>query len=344
MIHHIEISEFVKLHKTMPVLDVRSPGEFQQGHIPAAISFPLFDDVERKIVGTIYKQQGRDLAILKGLDITGVKLSGFVKQAKIIAPGNKVLMHCWRGGMRSDSLAWLLSTAGFNVFVLKGGYRAFRRHISANWEKADNIIILSGKTGSGKTDILHHMNDSGRQVLDLEHFAHHKGSSFGAIGELPQPTSEQFENDLAVMWQTFDHDRPVWFEDESRTIGKVFIPEKLYHKMLQAKIVCIEIPKNLRVERLIADYARYPKAELIAAITRITRRIGGQNAKSAVNALEKDDYRTAVEIVLDYYDKAYTYDLTKKVKENIFMLNLKTADASENAASINTFCKTNRLI
>lgn len=344
MIHHIEINGFLKMHKSVPLLDVRSPGEFQQGHIPAAISFPLFDDEERRIVGTLYKQQGRDQAILKGLDIAGRKLSGFVKQATKLAPGKKVMLHCWRGGMRSDSMAWLLSTAGFEVFILKGGYRTYRRHISAKWEKADNIIILSGKTGSGKTDILHQLKKCGHQVLDLEYFAHHKGSSFGAIGELPQPSSEQFENDLADQWQTFDENRPVWIEDESRTIGKVFIPEKLYRKMYQAKIICIEIPANLRVERLIADYAIYPKEQLIAAINRITRKLGGQNAKSAVIALEQDDYRTAVEIVLGYYDKAYTYDLTKKINENIFLLHLEIADASKNAASINTFYNANHLI
>jgi tRNA 2-selenouridine synthase len=337
MIHHIEINEFYSLRKTLPVLDVRSPGEFMQGHIPNAINLPLFDDDERKTVGTIYKHHGRDPAIIKGLDFAGKKLSGYVKQAKKSAPGKKTLMHCWRGGMRSESMAWLLSTAGFEVFILKGGYKAYRKYNSTLWDETDNIIILSGKTGSGKTEILRHFQFLEWQALDLEHFAHHKGSSFGAIGELPQPTSEQFENDLADEWRQFDQNNLVWIEDESRTIGKVFIPENLYERMKDAKVICIEIPHKLRVERLIADYAKYPKTHLVEAINRITRRIGGQNAKRAINALENEDYHTAVEIILDYYDKAYTYDLTKKTHKNIIKINLETDDAKRNAETIKAF-------
>lgn len=344
MIHLIDIVEFNQLRKSLPVIDVRSPGEFACGHIPAAFNLPLFDDEERKIVGITYKQQGREPAILKGLDLVGNKLSSFVKQTRKIAPGRKLLIHCWRGGMRSEGMAWLLSLAGFDVKVLKGGYKIYRRFNSVLWEKAVKIIIISGKTGSGKTEILQFLKQQGQQVLDLEHYAHHKGSAFGSIGETPQPNSEQFENDLAEIWQQFDFMQPVWLEDESRMIGRVFIPEKLYLKMCSAIVVSLDMSKELRIGRLIGDYAKFPKPLLVGSIEKISRRLGGQNMKTAVNAIEQDDYATAIDIVLSYYDKAYCYDLTKKIKESTFILPVETADSETNAKAILDFCKSHQLI
>ncbi|MBE0638315.1 MAG: tRNA 2-selenouridine(34) synthase MnmH [Bacteroidales bacterium] len=344
MIHPVDIAEFKRLRKSLPAVDVRSPGEFTVGHIPDAFNLPLFDDEERKAVGITYKQQGREPAILKGLDLVGCKLSGFVKQARKIAPGRKLLLHCWRGGMRSEGMAWLLSTAGFEVNVLKGGYKAYRRFNSRFWEKASKMIILSGKTGSGKTEILHVLQHLGHQVLDLERFAHHKGSAFGAIGEVDQPNSEQFENDLAEVWQLFDFQKPIWIEDESRMIGRVFIPEILHFKMSKASVISLEMPKKLRIERLIDDYAKYPKPLLIHSIEKISRRLGGQNMKTAVNAIGQDDFGTAIDIVLDYYDKAYCYDLTKKVKDKTFTVPVQTADAEANAREVIDFCNKYQLI
>jgi tRNA 2-selenouridine synthase len=344
MTRSIDIVEFNQLRQTLPVVDVRSPGEFAGGHIPNAFNLPLFDDEERKIVGIAYKQNGKEPAMLKGLDLVGSKLSGFVKQSRKIAPGRKLLMHCWRGGMRSEGLAWLLAMAGFDVGVLKGGYKAYRRFNSNLWDKAEKIIIVSGKTGSGKTEILHVLQKQGHQVLDLEHYAHHKGSAFGAIGEEPQPNSEQFENDLAEIWLKLDLSQPVWIEDESRMIGRVFIPEKLHEDMSRATVISIEMSRQLRIERLIGDYTRYPKPLLISSIEKISRRLGGQNLKTAVNAIEQDDYATAIDIVLNYYDKAYCYDLTKKIKENTFVLPTETAEAEANALEVLDFCKKQQLI
>lgn len=344
MIQPIDIVGFNELRKTLPVLDVRSPGEYEKGHIPQAVNLPLFDDEERKTVGTIYKQQSREAAVLKALDLVGSKLSGFVKQARKVAPGHKLLMHCWRGGMRSEGMAWLLSMAGFDVSVLKGGYKAYRHFNNNQWGKAKKIIILSGQTGSGKTEILRVLQQKGEQVLDLEYFAHHKGSAFGAIGETDQPNSEQFENDLAEVWQQFDLQQPIWIEDESRMIGRVFIPEKLHIEMSRAIVLSIEMPKHLRIGRLIGDYAKYPKTLLIQSIEKISRRLGGQHAKTTVSAIEQDDFATAIDLVLTYYDKAYCYDLTKKIKENTFTLPVETADAETNAAEVLHFCKTNQLI
>ncbi|MEE4176154.1 MAG: tRNA 2-selenouridine(34) synthase MnmH [Bacteroides sp.] len=331
MIKTIDISEFLSLKADVPVLDVRSPSEFSQGHIPGANNLPLFDDEERKVVGTLYKKSGREAAILEGLDFAGRKLRNFVKQAKKAAPGKKLLMHCWRGGMRSESMAWLLNLAGFDVYLLKGGYKAYRRHVLSLWEKPARIMILSGKTGTGKTEILKHMQELGQQVIDLEGIAHHKGSAFGAIGESPQPSSEQFENELADQWTKIDHSLPVWLEDESHTIGRVFIPHKLYQQMHQAQVIRLEMPKNLRVKRLIEDYAGFEKVLLVQSIEKIQRKLGGQNARTAIEALHQDDFETAIAIVLDYYDKAYTFDLGKRKPEQFQHFETHTEQAQENA-------------
>jgi tRNA 2-selenouridine synthase len=323
----------------MPVVDVRSPAEYAQGHIPGALNMPLFTDEERKIVGTTYKQQGRKEAIVKGLDFAGRKLSGFVLQANTHAPDQNIILYCWRGGMRSESMAWLLSLAGFDVYLLENGYKAFRRYCFAIWEKADNLIVLSGKTGCGKTDILLSLKKSGCQVIDLEGLAGHRGSAFGAIGKPPQPTNEQFENLLALEWQQMDWQKPVWVEDESRRIGSVFLPEKLFQMKYKSMVIELDISKSIRIQRLIADYASYPKELLLKSTEKIERKLGGQHAKTASEAIQLDDFETAVDIILTYYDKAYEYDILQHHPNNIFKLEINTGNARENAQHILDFMK-----
>lgn len=327
----IEIEEFLSLRQQMPVFDVRSPAEFTDGHIPGAFNLPLFDNDERKIVGTIYKKSGREAAIFEGLGFVGKKMQWYIKEARKHAPGKKLLIHCWRGGMRSESLAWLLQTAGFEVFVLNGGYKSYRQFIRMGWERPAIIHVVSGKTGSGKTEILHHLQSMEQQVLDLEGLAHHKGSAFGAIGELPQPTNEQFENDLADHWLNLDFNLPIWLEDESHYIGGVFIPEPLFVQKQNGKIFCVEIPHDQRIQRLIKDYASFPKDLLVSSIEKISRRLGGQHAKAAVEAIEQDDFATAIDIVLFYYDKTYAHGLSQKIPSRINYVHCPGADALENA-------------
>lgn len=344
MLQNLDFTRFNDLRKILPVLDTRSEAEYAAGHIPGSFNLPLFDDEERKVVGTMYKQSGKDEAVLQGLDFAGKKLSFYVKQAMQIAPQRNVLMHCWRGGMRSSSLGWLLSLAGFEVHLLLGGYKAYRQFIRKEWLKDQEIIILAGKTGTGKTEILHHLQRSDQQIIDLEHFAHHKGSAFGSLGEMQQPTIEQFENDVADAWSVISASKPVWLEDESKAIGKVFIPDNLHQRMKKARVICLDVPKKLRIERLTKEYTGYPKEMLIQSILKIHRRLGGQNAKLAISAVEQDDFATAIHIVLHYYDKAYEYDLTLKVQDRLHLLPVSTADAGENAAEVLSFCRKNQLI
>jgi tRNA 2-selenouridine synthase len=289
---------------------VRAPKEYKQGHIPQAVSMPLFTDEERAIIGTLYKQIGRDTAVEKGLELVGPKLASFVSQAKEFAPDKRIVVHCWRGGMRSGSMAWLLSMAGFRVYLLEGGYKAFRKYFLNILEVGlPHLKVLGGPTGAGKTDLLLEMQAQGIQVIDLEGLAHHKGSSFGAINQAPQPTTEQFENELFIKLSEFDLSQPIWLEDESKLIGTVHLPNALYKQMQQVPVYVLNISLEERIDRLVADYTHCEKHLLEEALLRIKKRVGPQNVKAAQEALALNDFRTVAEIVLQYYDKAYAYGL-----------------------------------
>ncbi|MFN3940651.1 MAG: tRNA 2-selenouridine(34) synthase MnmH, partial [Chitinophagales bacterium] len=208
----------------MPLIDVRSPAEYAHAHIPGAVNMPLLSDAERKQTGIAYKREGQEAAIKLGLDLVGVKLSRFVAEAKNIAMNNAVALHCWRGGMRSKSMAILFDFAGIRTYVIKGGYKSFRRLAKKYFDMPYSMLILGGNTGSGKTEVLHALQMAGEQVIDLEALAHHKGSAFGALGEETQPTTEQFENDLFYALRKCNLQKHIWLEDESHLIGTVFIP------------------------------------------------------------------------------------------------------------------------
>ncbi len=323
------------------MLDARAPKEFEIGHIPVARSFPIFSDEERAKVGTAYKQQGHDPAVLIGLDLFGPKMSKFVKQATKLAPEKEVLVHCWRGGMRSGAMAWLLDFSGFKVYLLQGGYKAYRQHIHQQFEKPRKLLILSGFTGSGKTDLLPYLQQ--QQVIDLEGLANHKGSAFGSIGMDPQPSTEHFENLLGTeLLKLNDSNAPIWLEDESITIGRAQLPKSLFDQMQHAPTIVLQIPRQLRVQKLADEYCRTDKTLLEAAILKIKKRLGGLATKEALEAIETDNMEKMVEIALAYYDKAYTFELAKK--QHVLQLELQSIDPEENAAKVLAFAKQHQLI
>lgn len=290
------------------LLDVRSPKEYTTGKLPGARSLPLFTDEERARVGTLYKQDSPDSALLEGLDIAGGKMRWLVEEARRLAPDNKVVVHCWRGGQRSGSVAWLLERAGFDVYQLTGGYKAARKHIRTYLAQDNHCLqVLSGPTGSGKTPVLLAMQAQGANVIDMEGLANHKGSSFGAIGEDPQPTSEEFENQLYAAFRAIPEGEPVWLEDESRLIGHVYLPDEFYDRLAAAPVTLLEQPTDWRVDRLVKLYGSYPREPLAAAFTRLRKKLGGQHLNAALAALENNDLATACRIALVYYDKAYAH-------------------------------------
>lgn len=294
------------------ILDVRSPGEYQQGHIPGAVSFPLFTNEERARVGTCYKQQGREQAVELGLEIVAPKSVGLVKRAKELAIDRQVRIHCWRGGMRSESVAWLLRLAGLDVAVLTGGYKTFRRWALTTLELPRTILILGGMTGTGKTAILAALNNQGEQVLDLEDLANHRGSSYGNLGLPEQPTTEQFENLIAVQWSRFNPAQPIWIEAESKRIGVCRVPENLFSQMEQSPVLEITRSRPERLQILVDLYGNADRQELIAATDRLRKRLGGLRTQAALTFLAQDKLTEACDVVLDYYDKTYTYDLRRR--------------------------------
>src|SRR4030066_383450 len=214
-----DIATFLRLAETIPVIDVRTPSEFNTGHIPGASNIPLFEDEERKIIGIKYKKEGRTKAILAGLELSGHSMHSKLEHALRISREGRLLVHCWRGGMRSEAMAWLFSLGDIETEVLEKGYKAYRNHILASLSEKRNTIILGGMTGSSKTHILRHLKNTGHQVIDLERLANHKGPPFGALGQPPQPSSEHFANLLFNECRKLEVELPVWLEDESRNIG-----------------------------------------------------------------------------------------------------------------------------
>jgi len=295
-----------------PILDARSPGEFAKGHIPGALSFPLFNNEERAQVGTCYQQKSREQAVELGFDIVGPKLGEFIRQAKTIAPNREVRLHCWRGGMRSGSLAWALNLAGFQVTTLQGGYKAYRQWVRQTLSLPKNIILLGGMTGTAKTDILHALAAQGEQILDLEGYANHRGSSYGALCLPPQPSTEQFENLLASEWRRLEAQRPIWIEAESRRIGACRVPAELFDQMEAAFAIEITRPVSERIALLVDIYGQAEPADLVAATERIRKRLGGDRTQKAVAAIQSGDLATAVAITLDYYDRTYRYGLEQR--------------------------------
>ena len=332
-------AEFIKSSEFIPVVDVRSPKEFAQGHIPRAHNIPLFSDEERAIVGTTYTRSGNRNAIMKGLEIVGPKLKQYVQQANTIAPGGELLLHCWRGGMRSEAMAWLFSFSGLKAYVLEGGYKSYRHYIRESFESGPEMKVLTGMTGSGKTEILKYLESKGGQVIDLEGLANHKGSAFGALGQESQPTSEQFENELACLWIALNPEKPVWVEDESLNIGKVVIPEVFFKKMRNSPLIPIDISFEKRVQRLAEEYGRFDKYKILELIQKISSKMGTEQAKSAADAYNANNLRLAVEIILKYYDKTYSYSIESR--SDLIMTRISGNDFKDHTA-IAEFLKTIR--
>lgn len=295
-----------------PVVDVRSPGEFAQGHIPGAVNLPLFNDRDRADVGYCYKHQGREAAVELGLERVGPRLGDLLRQGKAIAPQGRVRLHCWRGGMRSASVAQLLALGGIRVVLLPGGYKAFRQWVRSTLAQPRCLQVVGGMTGTGKTQVLQALGQQGAQVLDLEALAHHRGSTYGGVSLPPQPTTEQFENLMAEVWHRADPQVPLWVEAESRQVGTCRIPQEVFGPMQQAPVW--ELRRSLadRVALLSMIYGQGDRLQLIAATQRIAKHLGGLCTQQVIRHIEAGEVAPAMELVLGYYDKAYRYDLDRR--------------------------------
>lgn len=329
-----DIARFLMLADKTPVVDVRSPSEFNTGHIPGAFNIPLFDDDERAAVGIRYKKEGRVRAILEGLRLSGPSMNSKLDQALKLSKEGKLLVHCWRGGMRSEAMAWLFSLGEIETDILEGGYKSYRHYILESLSVNKKMIVLGGLTGSGKTHILRYLKESGSQIIDLEDLASHKGSAFGSLGQPPQPSSEHFANLLFDQWKKIDENRPVWIEDESRNIGSVFMPEEFYLNMQKNPAIVLLMNIKTRLPRLLEEYSGYSPQELTESVIRISKRLGGDRTREAVEAINHSDFTKAIEITLQYYDKAYLFGLKNKAAKDIIYVNTDTDDIEANARKI----------
>lgn len=344
-VEQINIDEFIDLAKSFPLLDVRSPGEFLHAHIPGAFSLPLFTDEQRKIIGTAYKKQGRQIAVDIGLKYFSERMKNVFDETNEIFKANKqenknlnekkdtLLLYCWRGGMRSSTMAWLLSLYGFKVYTLIGGYKYFRRWALAQFNKEYTLNIIGGYTGSGKTEILKKIKNEGQKAIDLEALANHKGSAFGALGEEPQPGAEMFENLLASeLYRVKNHREnatndnaytkneniAIWLEDESMHIGSVGIPKLFWNQMRRSRLFFLDIPFDERLKNIITCYGKYEKEKLSACILKIQKRLGGRETKNALQFLNEGRIEECFSILLHYYDKLYEGSLNNR--ENLHEL------------------------
>lgn len=334
MIHPITIDDLLSNKMPVPLADVRTPAEFEQGHIPGAFNLPLFSNEERVTVGTTYKQVGKEAAILLGFDLTGPKWSGFIRQALEFAPHKKIAVHCWRGGMRSGAMAWALNLYGFEVYLVEGGYKQYRRWVLSQFETSYRLTILGGMTGSGKTRILHELRTLGEQIVDLEELAQHQGSSYGSLNKLIQPTQEQFENNLAAELNKLDKQRNIWVEDESPSIGKRTIPRPFWNQMTDSLLVDINVPVGQRIEALVQEYGLLDKDFLIESTERIKKRLGLDQAKIAVTAIRENRMADFIRTVIVYYDKTYRTSLTHRNAGRIRSIDLENTNHRENAGKV----------
>ena len=342
-VKRISITEFVSMMEQHPILDVRSPLEYAHAHMKNAYSLPLFSDEERKVVGTAYKQQGKQPAIKLGLNYFGVKMAAMVSEVEALLaaspdPNNKlVLVHCWRGGMRSAGVAWLLDLYGYTVYTLAGGYKAYRNWVVAQFTIPYQCKVLGGFTGSGKTETLHALQALKEPIIDLEGLAHHKGSAFGNLGQPMQPSQEQFENILAqLLFKIHTEHAYVWVEDESRRIGLVNIPAPLFEQMRKSKVYFLDIPFSQRLQFIVSGYGKFEKDKLMTAILRIKKRLGGLETKTAINFLIEDDVVSSFSVLLTYYDKLYLKGANNRENPELLIQKIEVADIdpSANAATL----------
>ena len=339
-IEKVHIGRFLELAEKFPVLDVRSPSEYNHAHIPGAVSLPLFTDEERKVVGTAYKQQSRKAAIKIGLDFFGPKMRPMVEAVeKIVSESgnpeahhtnavpidpdaarthNTVLVHCWRGGMRSAGVAWLMDLYGFKVYTLIGGYKVFRNWALQQFALPHRFNILGGFTGSGKTEVLKELQRLNEITIDLEALAGHKGSAFGNIGLPAQPSQEMFENRLAIalnaaaITSKAADDKPIWLEDESQRIGTVNIPQPVWLNMRSSQVYFMDIPFSERLDHIVAEYGSLDREKVFEAIGRLQKRLGGLETKTAVQYLLEENVQECFRILLKYYDKYYQKGLNNR--------------------------------
>ncbi|RNC28980.1 MAG: tRNA 2-selenouridine synthase [Candidatus Dichloromethanomonas elyunquensis] len=311
MVHEISLNEIYRLKNTV-FIDVRSENEYQEGTIPGAYNIPLFNNEERAKIGAIYTQESPKKAAEIGLQVVSSKLPSLYKQVEMLAGKDPVMLFCWRGGMRSKSVAVILDLMGLSVYRLHGGYKAYRRSIVEFFSKEFpfHVVVLKGNTGTGKTEVLKQLKAEGYPVIDLEGLSNNRGSVFGHIGLGAQPTQKQFESLLYREITNYVHFVYILVECESKRIGRVTIPHSVYSAMQEGTQILIHDSLGHRAERLVKEYTQMVERDidLRNALERLKKRIGKASLAGLLDMLDKNDYEGfAGKLILEYYDPLYGY-------------------------------------
>lgn len=311
---NVDVEHFLN-NATGPIFDVRSPCEYASGHIPGSYLLALFSDEERAIIGTIYKQKGHDAAVQAGLQVVGPKLGLMAAQARTIIQTEKASscrVTCFRGGMRSRSVQWLCELIGFPTVRLEGGYKVFRRFVLETFDRPFKFIVIGGPTGSGKTGFLSVLKEKGFQVLDLETIAKHRGSAFGLLPGVVQPTTEQFENLLADQLRKMDQSLPIFVEDESLKIGACALPIGMYNQMDKSELIWLQVSVEERLQHILQSYGFLPCSWLVACTKKLEKRLGNERTQTIVDFIEQGSIKEAAKMLLEYYDHAYLHSRSRR--------------------------------
>lgn len=329
--------------KDLIYIDVRSPKEFRESTIPGAINIPLFSDEERAVIGTIYQQENPEKARDVGLTIASAKIPSIISRVKEVSEQKQAVVFCWRGGMRSKTVATLADLMNIPIIRLTGGYRAFREYIVGYFEQMlptdiPPLVVLHGMTGVGKTMILHELLQRGEPVLDLELYALHRGSVFGGIG-LDVANQRQFDARLFQKLQEVANASYLFIEAESRRIGRVFIPEFLFEAKRRGTNIEITAPIDVRVKRTLEQYKLADEdllyEEFQSAVSRIEKRFATDMRKQVREYLAQRQYEPVIEMIISrYYDPMYRHAMDDYEQDFVSVEAVTIAEAADQIQNI----------
>ncbi len=304
----ITLDELFKLEKPL-LIDVRTPAEYEEDHLPGAINLPVLSNEERDRVGTIYHQESQFKARRVGAGLICSNVPEILEEIEARRTDDQSLaLYCWRGGNRSKSLAIILDNIGYPTYRLAGGYKSYRQRVHNFFEKkrwTAQLVTIYGLTGAGKTRLLHALDSRGKATLDLEGAANHRGSAFGSVGLGEQPTQKKFENHLYQ--QLSETTGPVFTEGESRQIGRRNIPAALFEELISPPRVWLATDLEIRARRIREEY-EWPETrdELISLVGNLKERLGKKKVNELQQKLRDNQVLPVVETLLEeYYDPAY---------------------------------------
>lgn len=333
-VDHASLAEFDM------IIDVRSPGEFAEDHIPGAVNLPVLDNAERAIVGTTYVQESRFLARRIGAALVARNVAHHLDTALADKPASfKPLVYCWRGGQRSNAMALILAQVGWRTLVLKGGYKTYRRSTQARLYDEPlrlRLVLLEGGTGSGKTEILNRVAALGGQVLDLEELARHRGSLFGRLADTPQPSQKWFESSLLDRLVRLDPSRPILVEAESSKIGNRTLPPAIWNAMTAAPRIQLSVPLAARAGYLVRYYPDViaDRAMLASVLSRLEVYPGRKQLANWRELADVGDYaELARQVVERHYDPSYAKFSARDPRPRLATLDLPALDESSQDAA-----------